>query len=472
MANIKTVLLRALLLMGLTIGPVNAATLIARSGDGLFEATTQNTILDFKNPATGEITDRWELDKPATSIALNEWGGMVYLGHADGTVRAFETTSLRERFHLFWFNKPVIGLSLWNDDLMVVDTDGSVVILDAKTGEEREDSPRDLDTPSPTAPIAAKLFSRVARVGYADGRVLEYDRVAKTWTPVPGPRTPQAVHEAVHRVPEVIRTVTRRAVQSTASSRRVCSTGSDGNTVCQATTAPASYQTYSQRVSQPDLPETLSRGHFPWPPPPYSDAYVVYPYQLAAWTIMGGDGVPRPVQTYEDISRKIQDALRLGAYTAPRYYRIDEGFVIVTQIEEIDEYGAWINPEYERWWNGEAPRPDPFTFSLRAFFDALANAPVGRYRLIAFALNTGECPVQPCTRPAAIDAASARELLQGGELTLPTDIGNERLDPQRHNLSVLVYAFEKPNKTLPATISKRLSATTHLTAARIMAGLP
>jgi len=445
MGDIGKFLVGTLIAAVLALGPVRAIALEATSGDRVLRVELRDLSLDFVNQKTGESVITWELGEAPTAIALDVKGDVIYLGYADGIVEAVEIATLQAQWFLRFFGDPVFALSVGGDDLIVVNEDGGAAIVNAMTGESRPDSPRDMPASLPSPIVSVELFDRYANLRLGNGAFLEYNRIQKRWgTPllppppppyVPPPPPPPYVVEAPYIAPPPPGTA-------------------------QYVAPPPPAPPY---VAPPPISDTLAKGRFPWPPPPYSDVHVIDGYQLAA----------SELRTYEDVARRIKEALADGRYTTPRYYLIDDGFVVVTQIEEIDESGYPVDPEYERWWNGEAPQPNPFTFSLTAFLDALSSAPVGRYRIIAFALNVGECVSPPCTRPPAMDAADALLLAGGGEPALPNDIRNDLILPGEHRLSVLVYAFEKQNKTLPATLVRGgLPALTHLRAANILAALP
>ncbi|MCB0846476.1 MAG: hypothetical protein KDE26_24675, partial [Bacteroidetes bacterium] len=118
-----------------------------------------------------------------------------------------------------------------------------------------------------------------------------------------------------------------------------------------------------------------------------------------------------------------------GGYFEKQYFwinpkRTEDGFVLVSQIERVDDQGA-SKPLHERWL--ESPLSDE-KFSIENITKKLANAEAGTYRVLVYTATHWSLP--------------------GGEMVAVSRGQNELADGKsrsfanQYNYSAKIYAFE------------------------------
>src|SRR5512139_3104316 len=106
---------------------------------------------------------------------------------------------------------------------------------------------------------------------------------------------------------------------------------------------------------------------FPWPPPRASVETTV-PHK---WLPTRGEA------RLADVARKLTRALRAAKYPKWSYSSVPNGFVLVSQMEQIKSDGT-PSPEPARW---RTEMPQVSNMTLLEFIRALANAQPGYYRV-------------------------------------------------------------------------------------------
>lgn len=170
------------------------------------------------------------------------------------------------------------------------------------------------------------------------------------------------------------------------------------------------------------MPTAASLADFPWPPPaPSAQA------PIPATTFRTG-----AEPSLAEVGARLTSALD-QAGIAWSFYRAPNGFALVSRLERIGEDGARIAGDTGL----PAPAADrPFQFS--ATMAALATAPAGYYRVIAFVVSDGS--MVPSARPLSESEAGA--LADGGAAALPDDF-NDRPFTDAHFVTALIYEFRK-----------------------------
>ncbi|PTL76546.1 hypothetical protein [Vitiosangium sp. GDMCC 1.1324] len=189
---------------------------------------------------------------------------------------------------------------------------------------------------------------------------------------------------------------------------------------------------------------------FPWPPPAPS-----------ASTTVPGKFLPAPTRgtTLGQVADRLSNALLAEGYSQQAWFRIPQGFALVTQLEQIHADGTPVPPP-DRW--GDRLRPEKIR-NLRDYLMGLFVAPAGRFRLIVFLVTSATVP-----RGAPIGREEAEQWLLSGTLELDRAM---RAEPYTldHKVLVFIYEYEKPSSSARADIvmPSALSALEHLKAAGI-----
>lgn len=145
-------------------------------------------------------------------------------------------------------------------------------------------------------------------------------------------------------------------------------------------------------------------------------------------------------QRISDVSRVLAGALADAGYDDIGYYRVPNGFALVTETERIHDDGR----PYEggaRFVFESQPllrAQQIFDEFPRGFLERLRNADPGRYRVIVFLVTTR--PVT--TGRARAEFSDAEAWTDSGADFLPSAIGNKPFTAD-HNISVLVYEFRR-----------------------------
>lgn len=148
--------------------------------------------------------------------------------------------------------------------------------------------------------------------------------------------------------------------------------------------------------------------------------------------------------TLESVRQKIVGALNKGGYREIRYYSLEDGFAIVTQIEQTN--ATWkplAGPD--RWIVGPNAAADP----SKGFWYNLLNERKGRYRCIIFAIH----------KTIGVDydeTLNATTILTQSYLSSPYQYIPDALkqtNSLNYKVDALIYQFVKPENNTVATLS-------------------
>ena len=186
---------------------------------------------------------------------------------------------------------------------------------------------------------------------------------------------------------------------------------------------------------------------FPWPPPTPSARRQVDDRYFAARDLRGMDAV---------LSR----ALHASGYADKAYFTAPHGFVLVTQLEQINDQGA---PVGDRW------SIQPASYAGLSFLDylkALFISKPGHFRIIAFAVTNA-----PFTTAApAPNRDTAMAWLDKGLTALPPALGP--VSSQGFRCEALIYEFVKtPSSDATMVKPSGISGDAHLNGAHLLANL-
>lgn len=169
-------------------------------------------------------------------------------------------------------------------------------------------------------------------------------------------------------------------------------------------------------------------------------------------------GTPK---TMGDIERRLRFRLEQRGYEDSAYYRVRDGFALITAMERIHADGrAFAAPQR---FAVEAKALCKLRFAFQSLLDCLLEADPGRYRAIVFVVTTA--PVTTDGSPASI--AEIENLLDKGGDFLPLTLALEPFTAE-HNVSANVYEFARPAVSAKPVQVTNLSARQHLSAAGIL----
>ncbi|MGP0091937.1 MAG: tetratricopeptide repeat protein [Xanthobacteraceae bacterium] len=191
----------------------------------------------------------------------------------------------------------------------------------------------------------------------------------------------------------------------------------------------------------------------PWPPPKAS-AWDVIPNEM----ILGSN----PTQpNLAAISDRLALALDAGAYYQRSFFKVPDGFAMVTQVERIRSDGT---PEtHGRWFSSQGPT----TFSLQGYLRRLLYADPGHYRLVVFVIT--DKPFS--TSNEALTRQEATDLVGRGVNVVPATAWTQLYSAQ-HRCTALIYEFKKISATEPELlIPSPMPGRDHLMKARVWAAL-
>jgi len=177
---------------------------------------------------------------------------------------------------------------------------------------------------------------------------------------------------------------------------------------------------YSNKPVYSDIPP------FPLPPP-----------QASATTVID-DRYFDDSKSLFDAKNKIERTLKACGYYEKSYYRVENGFAIVTRIEKITET---IEPykEPERWKFDH--KIDEKPFSLKEYLHALFFADEGKYRIIVFVIT--DIPFHQSQDVMTVK--EAENYLKAGSNILPTEFKDYPYTDS-HSCTALVYEFNVPDR--------------------------
>ncbi|WP_316738297.1 carboxypeptidase-like regulatory domain-containing protein [Pedobacter aquatilis] len=143
-------------------------------------------------------------------------------------------------------------------------------------------------------------------------------------------------------------------------------------------------------------------------------------------------------RTIKDINEKLITALDGCGYVSRRYYAYDNGFALVTQMEQTDNRGYSLTLP-DRW----TSRIQSDLNSPWSYLKALINAPVGYFRVIVFLV----ADANPNLTGPTSDLAKAQQWLSSGALSVPSYILSRSLTSDS-KVSLLIYQYKKtPGET-------------------------
>jgi len=168
---------------------------------------------------------------------------------------------------------------------------------------------------------------------------------------------------------------------------------------------------------------------FEWPPPQAS-TFANIPSEFFA--------KPTGETIYlADVQGKLTTALRQQGYSEPTYYRIPDGFAMVTTLEQFLPDGS-PKPPPGRFLEEIGPLPE---FSLSAYIEALFTADPGYYRVLVFTVT----PQPFVQKERTVSRSEASAWLHGGASKLPESIASREYT-QDYLTTALVYEFEQPGR--------------------------
>lgn len=200
------------------------------------------------------------------------------------------------------------------------------------------------------------------------------------------------------------------------------------------------------------------RHSLPWPPPQAS-ATAAIPTRL-----FFSDSQMNARVLLSDVDRLLTKALRTAGYTEYSYYRIPDGFALVTRIEQINDDGTPLDSS-ARWSIDISPLN---SFSLLEYIRALFSARSGYFRVIVFTVTSNPF-IQSENR---VRRSEVIAWLRSGFNILPHEVG-ELLYTQRYHVTALIYEFEKPRAAQNAEFLEpgRMDGISHLRQAGIFPAL-
>ncbi len=138
--------------------------------------------------------------------------------------------------------------------------------------------------------------------------------------------------------------------------------------------------------------------------------------------------------TLYDAERIIRTAMDATGYYSRKYFRVEDGFAMVTRLEQFNPDGSCKN-ETDRW------KTKPISnesFSILDYFYSLFVPQPGYFRVIVFVIT-----------PKTIDGGTSKTVtrdeaqgwLQEGRNRLPEAIGNQVFTPGKTAVTALIYEF-------------------------------
>ncbi|MCI5195099.1 MAG: ankyrin repeat domain-containing protein [Candidatus Electrothrix sp. AW5] len=182
---------------------------------------------------------------------------------------------------------------------------------------------------------------------------------------------------------------------------------------------------------------------FPWPPPK-SSAFAKIPSEFL-----------NAKKTLKDVANKLETAFDQNGYFQKKYYRVPDGFALVSQLEQFRPDGS-SKKEPDRW---AAEFRPPRIFSLTSYINAIFKAHPGRYRIVAFIVTSQ--PFEESEKTVTREEAMA--WLDKGMVVLPKSIGEQPYTDE-HYCTALIYEFELPENGKKALFktSSNLTGRDHL----------
>jgi len=163
-------------------------------------------------------------------------------------------------------------------------------------------------------------------------------------------------------------------------------------------------------------------GELQLPPPKATEFEVINPNAFEG------------ISTMKEVDQILTAVLNVNDYKANKYLFVENGFALITQLEQIDKNGNAV-PDENRWieevWTSNE-------FSISTFLKNLLTAQPGYYRCFVFIVTTDYYSY----RPEDPTKDEIKELYEAGSLTLPFEI-QERAFTNKHTVTLNVYEFIK-----------------------------
>ncbi len=166
---------------------------------------------------------------------------------------------------------------------------------------------------------------------------------------------------------------------------------------------------------------------FPWPPHESSKTVNITIAFLKS-------ALPKPIYL-RDVDSKLSNAMSESGYEDRKsYFRVPNGFALVTQLEHIKHDGT--PRKSNRWGKSASETLDSFTW--KEYFNALFKPNPGYYRTIAFIITSESFE----RRENPVTANEAESWLRKGKNKLPSSVAKDKFTSE-HSIIALIYEFEK-----------------------------
>jgi hypothetical protein len=158
--------------------------------------------------------------------------------------------------------------------------------------------------------------------------------------------------------------------------------------------------------------------------------------------------------SFDVVSRELEGVLRQARRTDYRYFKVQDGLIVVVRRERTDDAGNAL-PIERRYRDMDDPQP-------RGIFEYLEQAIFGKptlfYRVIVFVISTRE----QVNRSALAKERDFHEILPTGYKTIPQELSGATLD-SRHVVATYVYEYVRNRRAdRPTLRAGHLSAAEHL----------
>lgn len=185
---------------------------------------------------------------------------------------------------------------------------------------------------------------------------------------------------------------------------------------------------------------------FPWPPSESSKTVEI------PITFFKND--PSKPTYLRDVDIKLRNAMSESGYDDRRsYFRVPDGFALVTQLEHIKRDGT--PRKSNRWGESASETLDSFTWG--EYFNALFKPNPGYYRTIAFIVTSKSFSRRD--KPVTVD--ETKDWLQEGKNRLPSSVAKYKFTND-HDITALIYEFKKIESKNLETTRLNINAKTHL----------
>jgi hypothetical protein len=170
----------------------------------------------------------------------------------------------------------------------------------------------------------------------------------------------------------------------------------------------------------------IDSPRFPWPPP-----------QPSAFTRIPGIFLKKSTgkTSVGDVAKILENALNNAGYKENVWFYVRDGFVLMTQLEQIDPETGSPLEDVRRWGTDIAPPKD-----LESYLNIILKPKEAHFRLIAFVFTTQKCTMNVFPEIKHIDF---KKWLSPGIINgLPGKVKNLPY-VKLHNCAALIYEFKK-----------------------------